>query len=65
MGPAAWRGTVTVAIAALISTIGAVTEVAEFLFRHPEFVLVEIGAILLIATHMKWGLFEKRQPDSD
>tara|TARA_R110002072_G_scaffold302499_1_gene485913 strand:+ start:78676 stop:79602 length:927 start_codon:yes stop_codon:yes gene_type:complete len=63
LGPAIWRGTTTVAIAATISTIGNIDEFADFLFEFPEFVLVEIALILFISTRMKWDLLARSQPD--
>lgn len=60
--PAVWRGCVTIGIAAAITTIGEIDEVADFLMKYPEFILVEIALIMTISTRMKWGLLEAIQP---
>lgn len=60
--PAVWRGCVTIGIAATISTIGGIDEVADFLMKFPEFILVEIALIMFISTRMKWSLLEAIQP---
>jgi len=59
---AVWRGAVTVLLAVLISTLGNVDVIADFLFAFPELVLVEIAAILVISTRMDWGWFATPGP---
>ncbi|MCK5941081.1 MAG: hypothetical protein KAI24_03850, partial [Planctomycetes bacterium] len=57
---ATMRGVVTVALAAAISTIGSIEVVAEFLFDHPEFVLIEIALVMWLSIYATWGLFEPK-----
>lgn len=59
------RGTVTLLIAIAISVLGGIPEVARFLFQFPEFVLIEIAALLVISTHMKWDLLGKLLPGDE
>lgn len=58
------RGTTTMVLAAAISTLGNLDAVADFLFAFPEFILVEIAAIIVISTRMKWQLLEQQNASS-
>jgi hypothetical protein len=69
-GPAAaaMRGVVTVCLAAVISALGYIEPLAQFLFDYPEFVLVEIALVIWISAKCRWGLLERwnfrsRPPD--
>lgn len=60
--PAVWRAVVTLAIAVVVAQLGTTDVVADFLFAFPEFVLVEIGAILFVSTRMNWQLLKTCLP---
>lgn len=62
---AVWRGVTTIAVAAAISGLGAYQPVRGFLFRFPEFVLIEIAAITMISTWLPLGLLSRWNPIAD
>lgn len=58
------RGATTVAIGATISALGRIPSFARFLFEFPEFVFVEIAAIIIVSTRWRRGLFDHGHPTS-
>ena len=59
---AAWRTALTVAAALAISSIAAAPGFMDFMFRFPELLVLEAGGILLVARHLAFRWFAKRNP---
>ena len=59
---ALWRGSVTVLVAVILSTIVRVPVVNRLLMNYPELVLAQIGAIIFVSRPLAWRLFDDLNP---
>ncbi len=62
MPSAVSRAGATLGTAILINLVIQIDSVSDVLFDYPEFVLVEVALILLVATRLRLGLLERFQP---